>query len=167
MDMDMLDYAKKMMLAEKQFHYKALREYETTNLHTPYCLISLMLNQIFGRENEKFYKISWIPIIYHVAMQGMIFNWADIMGNKLSSCIATTLGGLTKRNFEFYMGYFLIDCVMCTHPFPKLNCEWDPTSAPVYSAYPLFWAHRYYSFYQAICKYFSDTVIQIDFSGRV
>ena len=57
-----------MMIAGKQFHQKASGEYENASLDTPYGLIALMLNMIFGRENGKFYKMSWIPLIYHVAM---------------------------------------------------------------------------------------------------
>ena len=60
-------------------------------------------------------------------MQGMTFNWEEIMVNNLSSRIVTTLGGLTQRKYDFYMGSFLIDCILYTHPFPKLNCDWDPT----------------------------------------
>ena len=86
-------------------------------------------------------------------MQGTIFNWAD-MENSLSSCIASALGGLTQRKSEFYMGTFLIDCILCTHPFPKLNSDWDPTKTLVYSTYQLLWAHKYVSFYKAICEYF-------------
>ena len=123
MDMGMLDCAKKMMLFGKQFHHKASREYETANFCTLYRLIDLMLNQIFDHANGKFYKISWIPIIYHVAMHGIIFNWADIVANSMSSYIVAALGGLTQRKYEFYMGSFLIDYILCTHPFPKLNCD--------------------------------------------
>ena len=42
--MDMLNRAKNMLLFGKQFCYKASGEYETANLHIPYCLIALMLN---------------------------------------------------------------------------------------------------------------------------
>ena len=48
LDMDVFDCAKKMMLDRKQFHHKASGEYETANLCTPYRLIALMLNHIFG-----------------------------------------------------------------------------------------------------------------------
>ena len=74
LNLDVFDYVKRTMLTRKQFLYKALREHETANLCTPYRLIGLMLNSIFGREKGKIYKISWIPIIYHVAMKGTIFN---------------------------------------------------------------------------------------------
>ena len=84
------------------------------------------------------------------------------MVNSLSSCIAAGLGGLTQRKSEFYMGSFLIDCILCTHPFPKLNCDWDPTSL-VYSTYQLLWAHRYYSFYKAICEYFLVQLYELVF----
>ena len=71
---DLFECTKRMMVAGKQLLQKSSGEYETTNFCTPYRLIALMLNIIFGREKGKFYKMSWIPLIYHVAMQGTIFN---------------------------------------------------------------------------------------------
>ena len=87
-------------------------------------------------------------------MQGTIFNWEDIVANSLSSCIVAALGGLTQRKYEFYMGFFLIDCILYTHSFPNLNYDWYPTKTPVYSAYQLLWAHKYLSFYKDIYEYF-------------
>ena len=89
------------MLAVKQLHQKGTGKYETASLCTPYKFIALMLNKIFGQENGKFYKMSWIPLICHVAMQGTIFNWEDIVSSILSSCIVVAQGGLTQRKSEF------------------------------------------------------------------
>ena len=97
-----------MMIVGNKFLQKAFGEYDISSLRTPYMLIALMLNKIFGRENGKFYKMSWIPLIYHVAIQGTIFNRADIVAKNLSSYIAAALGGLTQRKSEFYMGSYLI-----------------------------------------------------------
>ena len=113
--LDIFECAKRMMVVGKKLCQRATDEYETTSLHTPYRIIALMLNKIFGRANGKLYKLSWIPLIYYVAMQGTIFNWADIVANNLSSCIAATQGGLTQRKSYFYMGSNLIDCILCLH----------------------------------------------------
>ena len=83
------------MVVGKQLRHKSTSEYETSSLRPPYRVIALMLNRIFG--NGKMYKLSWIPSIYHVAMEITIFNWAYIVSSSLSSCIATTQGGLTQR----------------------------------------------------------------------
>ena len=91
LSLDYIECAKMMMIVGKPFRQKASGEYETTNLRTPYRLVALMLNMIFGRANGKFYKIGWIPLMYHVIMQGIIFNWADIVANSLSSCIGAVL----------------------------------------------------------------------------
>ena len=42
-------------------------EYETSILHTPYRLISLMLKIIFGRADGKKFKIGWVLVIFFVA----------------------------------------------------------------------------------------------------
>ena len=58
----------KMMVAEgNTFRHKQSREYETAHLRTPYRMIVLMLNRIFGRADKISYKFGWIPLIYHVA----------------------------------------------------------------------------------------------------
>ena len=61
-----LDYmvTTKMMVAEgKTFWHKEFKEYKTTHLHTPYWMVVLILNRIFGRSYKKFNKFVWIPLI--------------------------------------------------------------------------------------------------------
>ena len=110
--------------------------------------IDSSLNRIFGRANGKSFKFGWIPVIYYVATQGTIFNWASIVSNSSSSCISATLGGVSQKKFEFYMSSILIDYILCTQSFPALKFHWDKDQAPVYVAYKLFWAHRYYNYYK-------------------
>ena len=85
-----LDYvatAKMMVVEEKTFRHKQLGEYETAHLRTPYRLIVLMLNNIYGRADGKVYKFEWIPLMYHTAMKGTVFNWADIIARDFSTSI--------------------------------------------------------------------------------
>ena len=61
-----LDYTtttKMMMVEGNTFRHKQLGQYETTNLRTPYRLIVLLLNNIYGRADGKFYKFRWIALI--------------------------------------------------------------------------------------------------------
>ena len=112
----------KMMVAEgKNLWHKQSWEYETSHVRKPYKMVVLMLNRIFGRADESSYKFVWIPLIYHVSMKGTIFNWDDIAANGISSCITVAQEGLHQRKLEFYMGSFLVDCILCFHPFEKLN----------------------------------------------
>ena len=117
LSLNVFECTKRMMVAGKQLRPKSSREYETASLHTPYRIIALMLNKIFDWVNGKFFKMSWIPLIYHVSMQGTIFNWLDIVANNLLSCINAAQGGSTERKSEFYMGSYLIDCILCIHQF--------------------------------------------------
>ena len=52
------------------------------------------------------------------------------------------------------MSSILIDCILCTQYFPALKCHWDKDRAPVYVAYKLFWAHKYYAYYKEIYEHF-------------
>ena len=140
------------MIAGNPFRQRACSEYETSSLCTPHRLVALILNRIFGRANGKFYKIGWIPPMYHVTMQGTIFNWADSVSKNLSSCIGVALRGLLQRKSEFYMGSYLIDCILCLYTFLKLNCSWNESKTPIYTAYHILWAHKYHKFYKLICK---------------
>ena len=135
LNLDVLDNVKRMMVPGNNFCTRPSREYETTNLFTPYTLIALMLNRIFGRANGKNYELNWVPVIFFVATQGTIFNWDNIVSNSLSSCISATLGVVSQKKSEFYMSSFFIDCIMCTQSFPALKCQWDKATTPVYAAY--------------------------------
>ena len=66
--------ARMMMIDGKIFRNKQSREYETAHLKTPYRLIVLLLNKIYGRADGRFYKFGWIALIYHIAMKGTFFN---------------------------------------------------------------------------------------------
>ena len=121
--------------------------YDTASLRAPYRFIALMLNRIFGRAHGRFFKLEWIPIIFHVATQGTIFNWANIVSNSLSTCLASSLGGVHQKRSEFYMSFVLIDCILCKQPFPSLICIWERERMPIYAAYKWLWAHKYHSHY--------------------
>ena len=149
------------MVPKNQFRMRPTGEYETANLCIPFRFLALMLNRIFDRSNGKYYKISWVPVIYFVATQGTIFNWADIISNILYSCISAVLGGISQT--EFYMSSCLIDCILCIQEFPALNCQWDKTKNPVYSTYQLFWAHKYFSHYKSICEDFIMPLYKLNF----
>ena len=85
---------KMFMVAGNNFKYKKSGEYKTTHLRTPYRLIVLLLNKIYGRANGKFYKFGWIPLIYHIAMKVTVFNWDDIIAKNLSTSIKAAQEGL-------------------------------------------------------------------------
>ena len=72
-----LDYkttVKGMMIERKTFRHKKSREYETTNLRTPFRIVALMLSRVYGRSDGKMYNFGWIPLMYYVAMDGTFFN---------------------------------------------------------------------------------------------
>ena len=142
------------MAPRNNFCTRSSGEYETANLCTPYRFIAFMLNRIFGRANGKNFKLSSVRVIFFVATQGTIFNWENIVSNNLSSCISAALGGVLQKKWEFYMSLFFIDCILCTQSFPTLKCEWDKAKSPVYAAYHLSWAHKYFNHYKSICDDF-------------
>ena len=127
-----------MMVAKgKTFRHKESQESETTHLCTPYRIVVLMLNRIFGRADRRFFKFGWIPLIYQVTMMGKIVNWDDIVTNSLSSCITVAQEGMHERKYKFYLGSFLVDCILFFHPFEKISCKWK-------EANPLFMQHIRY-----------------------
>ena len=95
LNLDVVENVKRMMVPGKNFRTRPSREYETVNLRTPYILIALMLNKIFRRENGNNFKLIQVPVIFLVATQGTIFNWANIVSNSFSSCINVALGGVS------------------------------------------------------------------------
>ena len=101
--------AKMMMVEGNNFRHKQSWEYETTHLRTPYRLIMLLLNKIYGRDDGKFCKFGWIALIYHIPMKGIVFNWADIIAKNLSTSIKASQASLHLSKSEFYMPSFLAD----------------------------------------------------------
>ena len=59
------------------------------------------------------------------------------------------------------MSSFFIDCILCMQPFPALKCKWD--TAPVYAAYQLLWAHKYFNHYKSICEDFIMPIYRLIF----
>ena len=145
LNLDVLENVKRMMIPGKSFCTRPSREYETASLRTPYRLIALMLNKIFGRVNGKNFKLSWVPVIFFVATQGTIFNWENIVSNSLYLCISEALGGVSQKKSKFYMSLVLIDCILCTQPFPALKFQCDKAKSLVYVAYQLLWVQKYFN----------------------
>ena len=123
--MDLVETLKRMPVPRKKFRTRSIGEYDTATLRTPYRFISLMLNKIFGRAHGKSFKLEWVPIIFYVATQGTVFNWENIVFNILSACIASALGGVSQKRYEFYMSSILIDFILCNQSFSNLRCIWD------------------------------------------
>ena len=94
-NLDLVETVKRMMIPGKNFQTRPSGEYDTTILQTPYRFLALMLNRVFGRAHGKIFKLGWIPIIFYVATQGTVFNWANIVSNNLSTCISSYLGGVS------------------------------------------------------------------------
>ena len=94
-NIDLIETLKIMLVPGKSFRTTPSGEYDTTTLRTPYRFIALMLYRIFGRAHSKSFKLGWVPIIFCVATQGTVFNWANIVSNSLSACIASALGGVS------------------------------------------------------------------------
>ena len=94
-DLDLVETVKRMMIPSKNFRTRPLGEYDIATLRTPYRFIALMLNKIFGRAHGRSFKIGWVPIIFYVATEGIVFNWENIVSNSLSACIASALGGVS------------------------------------------------------------------------
>ena len=122
-----------------------------------------MLNKIFGRAYGTIYKLNWVPLIYFIAFQGTIFNWAKIISESLPSFVASSQGGMTQKRTEFYMLSYLIDCIFCRNPFSKLRCICTPTEASIYVSYQTLWDHKYVGYYKLICEEFMMPLYEIIF----
>ena len=121
--MDLVETLRRMLLPGNIYRHRATEDCDTARLRAPYRFIALMLNWIFGRANGTLFKLEWIPLMFHVATEGTIFNWASLVSSSLSSCVAAALGGgEARKKSEFYMSSILIDCILCHQPFPGLKC---------------------------------------------
>ena len=93
------------------------------------------MNKIYGRVDGRSYKFGWIAMIYHIAMKGTIFNWADIIAKNFSTTIKEAQEGLHLSKYEFYIPSFLVDCILYRQQFEGLKCTWKGGNAPIYIAY--------------------------------
>ena len=146
--------AKMMMVEGKKFRHKQSGKYETTHLRTPYRLIVLLLNKMYGRDDGKFCKFGWIALIYHIAMKGTIFNWSDITAKNLSTSIKASQASLHLSKSEFYIPSFLMDCIFYCHQFEGIKCTYKGGKSPIYTSYHMLGYHKYHDHYNMICEEF-------------
>ena len=96
-----------MMVAEgKTFRHKQSGEYETTHLQTPFRIIALMLSRLYYRADGKFCNFGWILVMYYVAMEGRIFNWADIVTSLLGQMHQSSSGRLAAKQIKILHVFF-------------------------------------------------------------
>ena len=146
--------ARMMIIDGKNFRNKQPGKYATTHLKTPYRLIVLLLKKIYERADGRFYKFGWIALIYHIAIKGTVFNWANIIAKNLSTTIKEAQEGLHLSKFEFYRTSFLVDCILYHHRFEGLKFTWMGGNAPIYIAYQMLGSHKYHKHYQVIREEF-------------
>ena len=97
LQLDYIATSKMMMDEEKTFQHKQSAEYGTAHLQTPFRIIVVMLRRLYDRADGKVYNFGWIPLMYYVAMEGIIFNWEDIVSRNLAKCIKAAQEGLQQR----------------------------------------------------------------------
>ena len=72
--MDLVETLRRMLFPGKLYRHRETEDYDTASLRAPYRFVALMLNRIFGRASGRLFKFEWVPIMFHVATQGTVFN---------------------------------------------------------------------------------------------
>ena len=62
-----------------------------------------MLNNIFGQADGTVYNMNWVPLIYYISFEGIIFNWEVIISDNLSSSVAFAQGGITQKRYDLVL----------------------------------------------------------------
>ena len=61
------------------------------------------------------------------------------------------------------MSSYLIDCILCRHPFSKIGCIWTQNETLVYVSYHILWERKYAGFYKLICEEFLMPLYELIF----
>jgi len=73
------------------------------------------MNWLYGRPDIDTMLITWVPIMYIVAIRGTIFNYASILASTLKNNIHTSKNPEADQASKIYMTSYLLDvvCVGC------------------------------------------------------
>ena len=87
--MNYVTIVKEDWLRDKHFQQNISGIYNTKSLRHPYRMTIAMLCRLYGEKDATHFKFEWSPLIYHVTMRGVIFNWADIISDSLEEEMLT------------------------------------------------------------------------------
>jgi hypothetical protein len=72
---------------EKQFEYIPKGGYPRISLRKPYQYLVVMLCLLYGDPYASQFDLSYIPLIYYCAEEGVSFNWDDMLSKYLTMAI--------------------------------------------------------------------------------
>jgi hypothetical protein len=61
--------------------------YPSIHLRVPYIYAVAMVSRIYGEPDAMHVKEAWVPLIYTIVEEGLVFNWAAILSHTLRQAI--------------------------------------------------------------------------------
>lgn len=93
--------------------------------------------RIYGVEDVKFFKETWVHKISTCVTKGTIFNWIDLITSSLKTSVRREKTLVEGENPEFYMASYLIDGACVQHEFLEIGWKWILSNCSTTCAYIL------------------------------
>lgn len=120
--------------------------------------------RLYGKADCDVFYGTWVPLMYVVATQGIIFNWTSILSSSLRTNIVAAQSPPLEQPPEFYMSSYLLDVVCSRCHFEHWSCNWDSSvSQLVHYHYKVFWDTAYRAALDIISKTFIIPLYQLLF----
>jgi len=84
-----------------KFQVRTDQAYKIEGLCRVYQLISAMMCRIYAKVDCDVFYGMWVPLMYVVTTQGIIFNWASILSSSLRTNIIVAQSPPLEKPIEF------------------------------------------------------------------
>lgn len=98
--------------------------YKTSHFKRPYKIIISLIYKLYGKKYAKYFKDSWVPLIFYIDSHGTIFNWGIILLANLNIAIKRSRDLEYNSSFEFFMSSYILDATCVRKHFPRMTWTW-------------------------------------------
>jgi len=140
-----MDLFPKWYRAKKQFKYRPKSGYPTSAFRIPYQYLVAMWCRLYWEPDASQFSLSYIPLIYYCAYEGVPFNWDEIMSENLMVAISMVKRSHPRTFPRFHMYSYLLDIMCTTHKYPTMGWSWQPSDPTFQVYYKMLWEHKHHT----------------------
>jgi hypothetical protein len=101
----------------------------------PYEYMVAMIFQFYGEPYASQFSLSYIPLIYYCADEGLSFNWDVILLENMRVALTMHVESRTDSFPIFHIFSYLLDIKCVSHQYPRMGWIWQPSDPTIHTYY--------------------------------
>lgn len=118
--------------------------------------------RLYGWESTKYCKEGWIYMLYLIVTKGEIFNWEDILAQKLQPKVSKVKKDVESGKNWFLIFSHLLDEIFVINVFLGIKWNWTQQDPPLFNMYCMLLSkYSYRGVYERLFEHYFVVLYQI------